>query len=95
MTRWQVQQAKSHFSELMDKAVTEGPQTITKHGAEVVVMMSTEEYRRLTGEKKSFIEHLLSGPKFDDFELPPRQVDPPRDLNLFDEDEAGPSENAA
>lgn len=91
MANWQVQQAKSHFSELLDKAVTEGPQTITKHGAERVVVVSVEEYRRLTGEKKSFIQHLLDFPKFDDFELPPREIDPPRDLNLFDDEQDGES----
>lgn len=93
MATWQVQQAKSHFSEVLEKAATEGPQTITKHGIETAVVLSVPEYKRLTGQKRTLIDHLLSGPKFDDFELPPREVDPPRDLNLFDEDLDG--ENAA
>ena len=84
---WQVQEAKSRFSEVLERARSEGPQTITKHGTETAVVMSMEEYRRLAGPKKSFIEHLLGGPKFDDFELPPREIDPPRDLNLWDDDE--------
>ena len=87
MRVWQVQEAKSRFSEVLEKARSEGPQTITKHGTETAVIMSVEEYRRLKGPKKDFIQHLLSFPKVDDFELPPRQIDPPRDLNLSDDDE--------
>ena len=89
MSVWQVQEAKSRFSEVLDRARNEGPQTITKHGMETAVVMSMEEYRRLAGPKKDFIQHLLGGPKFDDFELPPRQIDPPRDLNLWDDEEDG------
>ncbi|MEO8684770.1 MAG: type II toxin-antitoxin system Phd/YefM family antitoxin [Devosia sp.] len=86
MATWQVQQAKSRFSEVLEKAASEGPQTITKHGVDTAVVLSVAEYKRLMGQKKTLIDHLLSGPKFDDFELPPREIDPPRDLNLFDED---------
>ena len=49
MSVWQVQEAKSRFSEVLDRAKTEGPQTITKHGMETAVVMSMEEYRRLAG----------------------------------------------
>lgn len=66
---WQVQQAKAHFSEVIERARTEGPQVITRHGAERAVVLSIEEYRSLTGGKKDFITHLLSGPKFDDLEI--------------------------
>ena len=59
MSVWQVQEAKSRFSEVLDRAKTEGPQTITKHGMETAVVMSMEEYRRLAGPKKDFIQHLL------------------------------------
>ena len=52
MSVWQVQEAKSRFSEVLDRAKTEGPQTITKHGMETAVVMSMEEYRRLAGPKK-------------------------------------------
>ena len=87
MSVWQVQEAKSRFSEVLDRAKTEGPQTITKHGMETAVVMSMEQYRRLAGPKKDFIQHLLDFPKFDDFELPPREIDPPRDLNLWEDDD--------
>lgn len=48
--RWALQDAKARFSELVRKAKTEGPQRITVHGREEVVVVSVEEYRRGTGE---------------------------------------------
>ena len=87
MDSWRVNEAEFRLSEIVEKAQSEGPQTITHDGTETAVILSIEDYRKLTEPKKSFIEHLLSGPKFDDFELPPRQIDPPRDLNLWDDDD--------
>ena len=48
---WQVQEAKQRFSEVVRKARTEGPQRITVHGREEVVVVSVEEYRRVKGER--------------------------------------------
>jgi prevent-host-death family protein len=60
---WQLQEAKSKFSELVRRTFEEGPQTITRHGRDVVVMVSGEEYRRLVGEKPDFKEFLMSAPE--------------------------------
>lgn len=63
--RWQVQEAKQKFSELVDRALDEGPQVVTRHGREVVVLVEIEQYREMTGErpkKMDFKEFLLSGP---------------------------------
>lgn len=82
---WQVQEAKSRFSEVLERARSEGPQTITKHGTETAVVMSVEEYRRLAGPKKDLIDLLLGGPKDDDFEVE-RSKDVGRDVShLFDD----------
>lgn len=48
--RWALQDAKARFSEVVRKAKTEGPQRITVHGREEVVVVSAEEYRRVKGE---------------------------------------------
>lgn len=45
--RWALQDAKARFSEVVRKAKTEGPQRITVHGREEVVVVSVEEYRRI------------------------------------------------
>jgi prevent-host-death family protein len=48
---WALQDAKARFSEVVRKAKTEGPQRITVHGREEVIVVSVEEYRRVKGER--------------------------------------------
>ena len=47
---WQLQEAKAKFSELVQKAIEEGPQTVTRHGKEAVVILSAEEYSEAASE---------------------------------------------
>lgn len=64
---WQLQEAKNKFSEVVQKATSEGPQEVTVRGKRAVVVVSAEEYDKLAGEpKQSFVEFLLSGPAWDD-----------------------------
>ena len=44
--KWQLQEAKNRLSEVVDLAIEEGPQTVTRHGREVVVVVSTEDFAR-------------------------------------------------
>ncbi len=81
MTNWQVQDAKTHFSEVIERARSEGPQTITRHGAERAVILSIEDYRRLTAPHADFKAHLLGGPKVDEFEIE-RDRDAGRDIDI-------------
>jgi len=69
MAVWQVQEAKSRFSEVIDDANRKGPQIITRHGAERAVVLSIEDYRALTSHKPDLKEYLLGGPKVDGFEV--------------------------
>ena len=69
MATWQVQDAKTRFSEMIERARTEGPQTITRHGAERAVVLSIEDYRALAAHKPDFRAWLLGGPKVDDFSV--------------------------
>jgi prevent-host-death family protein len=55
---WQLQEAKNRFSEVVEEAIKHGPQTVTKHGREAVVVMSVEEYRRMKPPVKSLFEAL-------------------------------------
>ena len=66
MAAWQIQQAKAHLSEVIERARREGPQTITRHGAERAVVLSIEDYRALAAQKPDFKAYLLGGPKVDD-----------------------------
>jgi prevent-host-death family protein len=63
---WHLQDAKNNFSKVVQKAMTEGPQTVTLRGKRAAVVISAEEFDRLSNRKPSFIEHLLSGPEWDD-----------------------------
>lgn len=63
MGKWQVQEAKARLSDLMDKAQSEGPQVISRHGKETAVVLSMDEYRRLLAERPDFNAWLLSAPK--------------------------------
>jgi prevent-host-death family protein len=46
---WQLQEAKSRFSELVDMTLAEGPQLVTRRGSEAVVVIAATEYRKLQG----------------------------------------------
>lgn len=78
---WQVQTAKQRFSELVERAVSEGPQVVTKHGRETVVVLEIGEYRRLVGVPMDFKEFLLSMPRGDDLEIE-RSKDLPREIDF-------------
>jgi antitoxin Phd len=62
MRKWQLQEAKARFSEVVKNAAKEGPQEVTVHGKEAAVVLSREEYDRLTRSKVSFVEFLRSSP---------------------------------
>jgi prevent-host-death family protein len=50
---WQIQEAKARFSEMVERTLKKGPQTVTRHGKPVAVLVPVDEYRRLrTGGKK-------------------------------------------
>ncbi|HUP01580.1 MAG TPA: type II toxin-antitoxin system Phd/YefM family antitoxin [Gemmatimonadota bacterium] len=66
---WQLQTAKQKFSELIRLALNEGPQVVTRHGRAVVVIMSFQEYRRLSDGGGDFKEFLLGGPDLDRLEI--------------------------
>ena len=59
---WHLQDAKNNFSKLVQRARTEGPQTVTVRGEPAVVVLSTEEYEKLAGQKKTLAEYLSFRP---------------------------------
>ena len=60
--KWQLQEAKNRFSEVVRKASEEGPQTVTKHGKDSVVVLSAEDYRKLEQPKTSLVEFFQKSP---------------------------------
>ncbi len=81
MAVWQIQEAKARLSEVIARARRDGPQTITRHGEERAVLLSIEDYRALTARRPDFREHLLGGPKVEDFSIP-RERDTGRTVEL-------------
>jgi prevent-host-death family protein len=59
---WQLQDAKARLSEVVKRAQTDGPQAITVHGKPAVVVVSSEEFRRLAGRNESFVEFVRLSP---------------------------------
>jgi antitoxin Phd len=59
---WQLQDAKSKFSELVDRACAEGVQIITRRGKKAVVVLPYEEYEQLTRQGDSLAHFLLASP---------------------------------
>jgi antitoxin Phd len=84
-TNWQVQTAKARFSELFRLARTAGPQRITRQGKEGVIMISEEQYERLTAkahQPKSLVQFFRESPLVGvELDLE-RNKDPGRDINL-------------
>jgi antitoxin Phd len=73
MHSWPVQDAKAHFSELLNTCVNEGPQLVTRRGSETAVLVPIAEWRRLSNATRpSLKELLLSDEARADLELPQR-----------------------
>ena len=63
--RWQLQEAKQRFSELIRSVEADGPQVVTRHGEDVAVVISIAEYRHLRHKGENFKAFLQSAPDLD------------------------------
>lgn len=73
MNTWPVQDAKARFSEFLEKCLAEGPQMVTRRGAEAAVLVPADEWRRLQAcARPSLKELLLSEQARADIPVPPR-----------------------
>jgi prevent-host-death family protein len=59
---WPLQDAKNKFSEVVDRAIEEGPQTITRRGRETAVVVSLKDFKRLTEPKDSLVSFFRNSP---------------------------------
>lgn len=59
---WQLQEAKNKFSQVVDEALSSGPQTITRHGKEVAIVIAASEYKKLTASKIKLSEFFAQSP---------------------------------
>ena len=73
MKVWPVQDAKARFSELLEVCLREGPQVVTKRGAETAVLVPIAEWRRLCQSARPTLkELLLADTPRADLVIPPR-----------------------
>jgi prevent-host-death family protein len=79
---WQLQEAKNHFSEVVDLAMKGGAQTVTKHGKPAVVIVSVEEYERTRAPKKSLFQALRECPAGLAEIIPPRSKETSRTIHF-------------
>jgi len=59
MKAWPVQDAKARFSEFLELCLVEGPQLVTKRGAETAVLVAVDEWRRLQASARPSLKQLL------------------------------------
>ena len=80
--KWQLQEAKNRFSEVVEEALHHGPQTVTRHGHETVIVLSIKDYRKLARPEKGLYEFLRNSPlRGVDLDLT-RDKSLPRDIQL-------------
>jgi|SRR5882672_1347910 len=82
--RWRLQDAKARFSALVRLAHSDGPQHVTLHGRDAVVVVAADEFRQLQGERTGqlLIDALQASPHRDAKIEPRRSVMPVRDVKL-------------
>jgi prevent-host-death family protein len=81
---WRLQDAKARFSELVRRVRSEGPQHVTVHGRDEVVVIAAEEFRRLKGDVtgKVLIAAMQASPDRDINIEPKREPSPVRGVLL-------------
>ncbi len=73
MQTWPVQDAKARFSEFLETCLNDGPQMVTRRGAEAAVLVSAEQWRRLQAAARPSLKTLLlRGEALTDELTPPR-----------------------
>lgn len=79
--QWRLAEAKNRLSEVINKALSEGPQKITRRD-DTVIILSKKDYEKLTRKQSGFKDFLLNQtPKTDDLDLN-RDKTQMRDINL-------------
>ena len=79
---WQLQDAKNKFSSLVNQAQEHGPQIVTKHGKDAVIVLSIEEYNKLAKPQKSLVQFFQDSPLVQEEISFERTREKPRDITL-------------
>lgn len=79
---WQLQEAKSKFSQLVESAMVDEPQIVTKHGHNAVVVLSYKDYEAMTKPTTSIVEFFRNSPLAEAELDISRNKDFPREIDL-------------
>lgn len=79
---WQLQEAKNRFSEVVERAIKEGAQTVTKHGKPAVMIISVEDYQKSVAPRKTLVQLLRECPVDLSEIVGPRSKEPARSLRF-------------
>ena len=79
---WQLQDAKSKFSQLVESAMHNAPQIVTKHGNNAVVILSFDEYKKMIKPKQDIVSFFRNSPFHNSEVEITRNKDVPRDIEL-------------
>jgi prevent-host-death family protein len=81
-SEWQVAEAKARFSEMIDRALAEGPQVVTRNGKRTVVLVPVEEWERKGEREGSLADFFAASPLRGSSLKLERRRDLPRDIDL-------------
>ncbi|MEO1018562.1 MAG: type II toxin-antitoxin system Phd/YefM family antitoxin [Pseudomonadota bacterium] len=79
---WTIARAKAQFSEVLERARSDGPQLITKHGRKAAIIVSAEEWERRTTRKGSLADFFAASPLRGSGLKIERSKELPEDLDL-------------
>ena len=80
---WQLQEAKNRFSKLVEHAIHEGPQTVTRRGEKAVIVISISDYENLIQPETNLVDFFRNSPLLGELDLDEeRRNDLARDVEL-------------
>ena len=79
---WKIKDARANFSELVDRALSDGPQVVTRNGKTAVVVISAAEWERRNRRRGDLVEFFASSPLREEGLTIERVIDYPRDIEL-------------
>ena len=81
-TSWKIKDARANFSELIDRAMSEGPQLVTRNGKKAVVVVSARDWERRRRRRGDLVDFFVNSPLREEGLIIERLTDYPRDVEL-------------
>jgi prevent-host-death family protein len=79
---WQIKDARANFSALVDKAISDGPQIVTRNGKKTVVVVSADEWERRKRHPGDLVEFFANSPLREESLEIERSTDHPREIEF-------------